>query len=119
MSHVEARKCGLHVSFSQNGAKCRSRVSFPSTGCATNPRCSKTLYAIVPHELTLIRGGRSFAAGRWHRKHVERLRRVTTDLLSFAREEEDEPCDIVLGEIVGRMIRLLERTSPPRAYNWS
>ena len=57
MSHVEAHKCGLHVSFSQNGAKCRSRVSFPSTGCATNPRCSKTLYAFVPHGLTLIRAG--------------------------------------------------------------
>lgn len=43
-------------------------------------------------------------------QHVERLRGITTNLLSFAREEEDEPCNIVLDELVGRMIRLLERT---------
>jgi PAS domain S-box-containing protein len=42
--------------------------------------------------------------------HVQRLRGVTTDLLGFAREDGDQSSRIELEEILGRVIRLFQRT---------
>ena len=43
-------------------------------------------------------------------QHVERIRGLTSDLLSFAREDTDEKAPVVLTDVVGRVVRLLDKT---------
>jgi PAS domain S-box-containing protein len=42
-------------------------------------------------------------------QHVERIRGLTSDLLSFAREDGDEPSPVALDDVVGRTVRLLDK----------
>jgi signal transduction histidine kinase len=43
-------------------------------------------------------------------EHVDRLRKLTGDLLRFARDDEQEPALLSLGSVVERVVGLLERT---------
>jgi len=43
-------------------------------------------------------------------RHVDRLRTVTADLLAFAKEADDEPERLDIGELVAGVVRLLEHT---------
>ncbi|MEZ4417244.1 MAG: ATP-binding protein [Gemmatimonadota bacterium] len=41
---------------------------------------------------------------------VERIQAITSDLLSFAREGETEPQAVAVGDVLGRLLRLFDRT---------